>query len=221
VSQTRTKSPQPASECSHAPADETRDEREARMARDARERRAAEKTRKEAAERSARDKELGQIVDRHAVSVERGIDYHPAFVRQVIELGAKGRTEKGIARELGVSWDMLDTWTRDHPEFGRAMVSAYQLSFSYWMHRLQEGISDPRGFNDRAFSKFMLTHYPNDYRDQAPQKVELSGLLANINVEALDDETLLAFAADPVTALVNLLSRPTIPLLPPSGDRPS
>ncbi len=126
------------------------------------------------------------------VKVGRPTDYDPAFCERVVELGRCGYSKVMIAAELGVVRQTLVNWAERHPDFLDSMTRAREFSLAWWEAQGLAGIWS-KDFNAHAYRLQMMNRFPDDWRDR--QEVEVSGMLRNLNLEALPDHLIARLAA--------------------------
>ena len=53
--------------------------------------------------------------------IGRPTKYDPEYCKVAIDLGRKGKSRESIAANLNVSWNTLNIWAENHPEFFEAL----------------------------------------------------------------------------------------------------
>jgi len=86
--------------------------------------------------------------------------------QQVIELGAQGKTLKGIAAKLGITSETLNDWRKNNKEFSLAVKAALALSQEWWEELGQLGAAGQiEGFNATSFIFNMKNRFREDYTE--------------------------------------------------------
>lgn len=71
--------------------------------------------------------------------VGRPSTYDPRFCDVVIEAGAQGESEVGMAVACGVPRVTMRGWAKQHPEFSTALLMAKDLSQKWWEDAARSG----------------------------------------------------------------------------------
>ena len=71
--------------------------------------------------------------------VGRPTTYAPRFCDLVIEAGARGESEVGMAVACGVPRVTMRGWAKQHPEFSTALLMAKDLSQKWWEDAARSG----------------------------------------------------------------------------------
>lgn len=71
--------------------------------------------------------------------VGRPTTYDPRFCEVVIEAGARGESEVGMAVACGVPRVTMRGWAKQHPEFSTALLMAKDLSQKWWEDAARSG----------------------------------------------------------------------------------
>ena len=103
--------------------------------------------------------------------------YKEEYIELVIKLGAEGKSKEQITAEINVSWDCLDNWAKQHPEFLQALRTAKNLELRYWEDLGLQNVLETPGaqrLNGNVYNKIMAARFPAKYSERS--KVELSGV---------------------------------------------
>lgn len=91
---------------------------------------------------------------------------------KIIELGRQGATQKAQWAAIGISKSAAETFKKNHPEFAEAANMALTLSQAWWEN---EGLANlnNRAYNTRLYEVMTKAMFPEDYREQRDQKVDV------------------------------------------------
>jgi len=128
-------------------------------------------TTKNSPEESANTKKLHEVganagLGSIPVPMGRPTKYTPDMCQQVIELGAQGKTLKGIAARLGITHETLNDWRKTNKDFSLAIKTALALSQEWWEELGQLGAAGQiEGFNATSFIFNMKNRFREDYTE--------------------------------------------------------
>jgi hypothetical protein len=74
-----------------------------------------------------------------APRVGRPSTYDPRYCEIIIEAGARGESEVGMAVACGVPRVTMRGWAKQHPEFSTALLMAKDLSQKWWEDAARSG----------------------------------------------------------------------------------
>ena len=98
--------------------------------------------------------------------------FKPEMCDKLVELGKTGASQKIMFSELGISTGAANTFKKNHPEFSDALDLAITHSQAYWERQMLENI-DNKAFNSRIVEIALRGQFPNDYREEKANKVDL------------------------------------------------
>ena len=98
--------------------------------------------------------------------------YDPAYCEKVIALGAKGKSEVGIAVALGVPRSTLQSWASQHDGFRQALTRAKEASQDFWEEQALSGcVGNQEGqINPAVWKHTVMCRFREDYNP--PSRVE-------------------------------------------------
>ena len=108
--------------------------------------------------------------------IGRPTKYDPEYCKVAIDLGRKGKSRESIAANLNVSWNTLNIWAENHPEFFEALEHAKTLEQDYWEELGSQHIVEVPGgpkLNTGVWTRSMAARFPKKWRDNS--KMEVSG----------------------------------------------
>lgn len=98
--------------------------------------------------------------------------FKPEMCDKLIELGKTGASQKIMFSELGISTTAAQTFRKNHPDFSDALDLAITHSQAYWERQMLENL-DNKAFNSRIAEIALRGQFPNDYREEKANKVDL------------------------------------------------
>lgn len=112
--------------------------------------------------------------------------YDPKFCKEVIELGAKGKSITQIAFALKIAKKTIYNWADAHEEFLHSIEEARDLAQGWWEDQGHENLHN-KNFQARLWEKNMQARFRNDWlvRTETVAKIDLTGSLKELKeVEA-------------------------------------
>jgi len=107
----------------------------------------------------------------------RPTKYDPAYCDLAVDLGRAGKSGEVIACHIGVIYQTVLNWQKEHPEFLEAMTLAKQLELLWWENAGQEHLTTT-GFSASAWSRSMAARFPNKWREKTQVDHGVSNELA-------------------------------------------
>lgn len=83
----------------------------------------------------------------------------------VLECAAHGYSRAQIAACLGVSYQTLGLWVKNHPRFADVMERALTLSQAWWEGRAMDGTANSL-IGQTVWSKSIAARFPEDYAER-------------------------------------------------------
>jgi hypothetical protein len=120
------------------------------------------------------------------MSAEDEIAYRPHFCAAAIDYMSKGHGSVAFAGSAGVSHATLQAWTKDHPEFARALGIGRAMAVMFWEEKLADVARS--GMGNASAAIFGLKHAAAEWSaaqaDEAPRQtmsdLELARRIARI-----------------------------------------
>jgi hypothetical protein len=91
---------------------------------------------------------------------------------RLIELGKIGASQKMMFSALKISSGAAQTFKKNHPEFADALDRAITESQAYWERQLLENVEN-KAFNSRVAEIALRGQFPDTYREDKSQKIDL------------------------------------------------
>ncbi len=111
------------------------------------------------------------------VKTGRPTKYDPAYCDQVVEWGKQGKSGEWIACEIGVIYETMLNWSKEHPAFFEALTLAKQYELRWWEDAGQQHLTTT-GFSAAGWSRSMAARFPKKWREKTQVDHGLSNELA-------------------------------------------
>jgi hypothetical protein len=120
--------------------------------------------------------------------------YDSAYCERVVELGAQGKSQVQISKELGIPLSTIRSWADQHEDFSQALSRAKELEQAWWEDQAQMYLTS-REFNAALWHKSVASRFREAYGEK--QQLEHFGpnggpiqTEAKIDPSGLSDSTL-------------------------------
>lgn len=115
--------------------------------------------------------------------------YDPRFCEIVIEAGARGESEVGMAVACGLPRVTMRGWAKQHPEFSTALLMAKDLSQKWWEDAARSGHAQSV-IGPTIWKHSVASRFREDYgeRQIIDQTVRGRADVRNLTDEELDAE---------------------------------
>lgn len=99
-------------------------------------------------------------------------EFTPEMAETVLELGKQGASQKAMYAAIDISKATAAKWKKEDPHFAEVMDKATVYGQAFWENMMLANI-DNRGFNSRVAEICLRGQYPDDYKDNRNDKIDL------------------------------------------------
>ena len=100
------------------------------------------------------------------------VKFNPEDAKIILELGKQGASQKAMYAAIGISKDVAARLKKDDEFFAETMSLATTYGQAYWENLMLANIEN-KAFNSRVAEIALRGQYPDDYKDNRSDKVEL------------------------------------------------
>lgn len=100
------------------------------------------------------------------------VKFNPEDAKIILELGKQGASQKAMYAAIGISKDVAARLKKDDEFFAETMSLATTYGQAYWENLMLANI-DNKAFNSRVAEIALRGQYPDDYRDNRNDKLEV------------------------------------------------
>lgn len=112
--------------------------------------------------------------------------FTPEMADTVIELGKQGASQKAMYAAIGISKATAAKWKKEDEFFAETMDMATVYGQSFWENMMLANI-DNKGFNSRIAEICLRGQYPDDYKENRNDKIDLKAeVKIDFNKEVTD-----------------------------------
>ena len=95
----------------------------------------------------------------------RPTGYSTDLCGKVIEWGSLGKSRAWMAGKIGVSYQTLLNWERDHQDFFDALARAEMMAQMHWEDQGHDNLTN-REFQSSVWSRSMAARFPKMWREK-------------------------------------------------------
>ena len=100
------------------------------------------------------------------------VKFNPEDAKIILELGKQGASQKAMYAAIGISKDVAARLKKDDEFFAETMSLATTFGQAYWENLMLANIEN-KAFNSRVAEIALRGQYPDDYKDNRNDKLEV------------------------------------------------
>ena len=100
------------------------------------------------------------------------VKFNPEDAKTILELGKQGASQKAMYAAIGISKDVAARLKKDDEFFAETMSLATTFGQAYWENMMLANIEN-KAFNSRVAEIALRGQYPDDYKDNRNDKLEV------------------------------------------------